>query len=244
MKTSSTKNSLIIGISIVLGASLLSVGVSNAAGSTIKACAKKSGGAMRLIDSNKKCNKNERTLTWGTRGAAGATGPAGAKGETGATGTTGAPGAAGTNGNNGSNGSAGASGISYATYKEIPGIGELSTSPSPQTIGSLTGLASGNYLLNASMDVSDIDLTGSVECRFFIPVSSDQFEASPLIEVLFLTADDLQYQITADYAVKDLPGGSYGEVIFHCYVSGGAGQKVNYQKVYLSATKVDTLVRQ
>jgi hypothetical protein len=217
MKTSSTKNSLIIGISIVLGASLLSVGVSNASGSTIKACAKKSGGAMRLIDSNKKCNKNERTLTWGARGAAGATGPAG---------------------------TAGASGISYATYKEIPGIGELSTSPAPQTIGSLTGLASGNYLLNASMDVSDIDLTGSVECRFFIPVSSDQFEASPLIEVLFLTAADLQYQITADYAVKDLPGGTYDEVIFQCYVSGGAGQTVNYQKVYLSATKVDTLIRQ
>ena len=79
----------------MLGASLLSVGVSNAAGATIKACAKKSGGAMRLIDSNKKCNKNERTLTWGTTGAAGATGPAGTAGATGATGSTGATGATG-----------------------------------------------------------------------------------------------------------------------------------------------------
>ena len=90
MRTSSTKNSLIIGISIVLGASLLSVGVSNAAGESIKACAKKSGGAMRLIDSTKNCKKSERTLTWGTQGDAGATGATGAAGSTGATGATGA----------------------------------------------------------------------------------------------------------------------------------------------------------
>ena len=80
MRTSSTKNSLIIGISIVLGASILSVGVSNAAGSSIKACAKKSNGAMRLIDVSKKCKKSERTLTWGTQGEAGATGATGTNG--------------------------------------------------------------------------------------------------------------------------------------------------------------------
>lgn len=74
----------------MLGASLLSVGVSNAAGTTIKACAKKSNGAMRLIDVSKKCKKSERTLTWGTQGDAGATGATGATGSTGATGATGA----------------------------------------------------------------------------------------------------------------------------------------------------------
>lgn len=88
MRSSSTKNSMIIGISIVLGASLLSVGVSNAAGSTIKACAKKSGGAMRLIDATKKCKKSERTLTWGTQGDAGATGATGAIGATGSAGSS------------------------------------------------------------------------------------------------------------------------------------------------------------
>lgn len=86
MRTSSTKNSLIIGISIVLGASLLSVGVSNAAGSSIKACAKKSSGAMRLIDVKKKCKTSERTLTWGTKGAAGSKGAAGARGVAGTNG--------------------------------------------------------------------------------------------------------------------------------------------------------------
>ena len=73
-----------------MGASLLSVGVSNAAGSTIKACAKKSNGAMRLIDASKNCKKSERTLTWGTQGDAGATGATGVAGATGATGATGA----------------------------------------------------------------------------------------------------------------------------------------------------------
>jgi hypothetical protein len=89
MRTSSTKNSLIIGISIVLGASLLSVGVSNAAGTSIKACAKKSNGAMRLIDVKKKCKKSERTLTWGTKGTTGAKGVAGARGAAGTNGTNG-----------------------------------------------------------------------------------------------------------------------------------------------------------
>ena len=74
----------------MLGASLLSVGVSNAAGESIKACAKKSNGAMRLIDASKNCKKSERTLTWGTQGDAGATGATGATGSTGATGATGA----------------------------------------------------------------------------------------------------------------------------------------------------------
>jgi hypothetical protein len=83
MKMSSTKNSLIIGVSIVLGASLLSMGISNAAGTTIKACAKKSNGAMRLIDVSKKCKKSERTLSWGTQGDAGATGATGAAGANG-----------------------------------------------------------------------------------------------------------------------------------------------------------------
>ena len=83
MRTSTTKNSIIIGISIVLGASLLSVGISNAAGTSIKACAKKSNGAMRLIDVSKKCKKSERTLTWGTQGGTGATGGTGNAGQNG-----------------------------------------------------------------------------------------------------------------------------------------------------------------
>lgn len=251
MRTSSTRNSLIIGISIVLGASLLSVGVSNAAGSTIKACAKKSGGAMRLIDSNKKCSKNERTLTWGAKGDAGAAGSTGATGAAGATGATGAAGsngtngAAGSNGTNGTNGTNGNNGASYATYKVFPqGIGELSTSNEAQTLARLTGLTPGNYLLNATVEVSNVDLIGFIRCRFYIPVSYNGSYSSSPIKVLFLSPTDIQDQITANYAVENLPGGAYDSVIFECYVNGGDGQSINYQYLYLSATKVDTLVRQ
>lgn len=112
MRTSSTKNSLIIGISIVLGASLLSVGVSNAAGTTIKACAKKSNGAMRLIDASKNCKKSERTLTWGTQG------------DTGTAGATGATGATGANGTNGTNG------VSSVLVKKINAAEIAHNSPS------------------------------------------------------------------------------------------------------------------
>lgn len=133
MRTSSTKNSLIIGISVVLGASLLSVGISNAAGTTIKACAKKSNGAMRLIDSTKSCKKSERTLTWGTQGDAGPTGATGASGSTGASGT------------NGSNG--------YSKVYTRSG-GGFSLAPGEQltSIASLT-LPAGKYAVNFSMPV-------------------------------------------------------------------------------------------
>ena len=127
MRTSSTKNSLIIGISIVLGASILSVGVSNAAGSSIKACAKKSNGAMRLIDVKKKCKKSERTLTWGTKGAAGA---------------------------KGANGTSGANGLStvYSKAGNETGI-ELSSDPYKYIEGialTLPDIPAGSYLVSIS----------------------------------------------------------------------------------------------
>ena len=68
--------------------------------------------------------------------------------------------------------------------------------------------------------------------------------SSPLIRTLFLTDADIQDQITANYIVENLPGGAYDTVIFECYVNGGGGQRVNFQEIYMSASKVDTMVRQ
>lgn len=143
MRTSSTKNSLIIGISIVLGASLLSVGVSNAAGSTIKACAKKSNGAMRLIDASKNCKKSERTLTWGTQGDAGATGAAGSTGATGSTGTA---------GSNGSNGYSRTYSYQY-TSNEALGLSNTSAGlfENEQWLNSIP---SGTYVFSVSAQVN------------------------------------------------------------------------------------------
>jgi hypothetical protein len=233
MRTSSTKNSLIIGISIVLGASLLSVGVSNAAGTTIKACAKKSNGAMRLIDSNKNCKKSERTLTWGTQGGAGATG---------ATGSTGASGATGATGSTGATGATGASGISYATFT-TNSISEMSPSNEPYTVASLDNLSAGDYLLQATIELSNRDLIGSVTCRFDIQVDWNGYMGSPFAFAdLVNTNDDVGMSI--NYAIKDLPA-PYDKVDVQCYVTGdNPQQEVRINDFYMSATKVDTLVRQ
>ena len=148
MRTSSTKNSLIIGLSIVLGASLLSVGVSNATGTSIKACAKKSNGAMRLIDVSKKCKKSERTLTWGTQGSAGATGPAGSNGGTGAT---------------GANGAAGANVLSTAYVFTNSQSTIFQVAPASAIVTALN-LPAGRYVWSHSMEVSFVNplVVGSV----------------------------------------------------------------------------------
>jgi hypothetical protein len=230
MRTSSTKNSLIIGISIVLGASLLSVGVSNAAGSTIKACAKKSNGAMRLIDASKNCKKSERTLTWGTQGDAGATGA------TGPAGTAGATGAAGTNG------ATGASGISYATFT-TNSIGDMSPSNAWYTVATLDNLSAGDYLLQATIELSNRDLIGSVACRFDIQVDLNGYMVSPITFAdLVNTNDDVSMSI--NYAIEDLPV-PYDKIDVQCYVTGDDPlEEVRINDFYMSATKVDTLVRQ
>ena len=233
MRASSTKNSLIIGMSIVLGASLLSIGVSNAAGTTIKACAKKSGGAMRLIDSNKKCNKNERTLTWGTQGDSGAVGVTGA---TGATGPAGANGAAGTTGETG------ASGISYATFT-TNSLHIMHTSLAPTAVASLDNLSAGDYLFQATAELSNINLVGTVACRFYIEVDSTGVMDSPFVSADFTTSSE-EDSLSVNYAIADLPGGTYDKVDFQCYVTGISDQDVEINGLYMSATKVDTLVRQ
>jgi Collagen triple helix repeat (20 copies) len=101
-------------LSVVVAAGLLLCGASgyaiaqsgSAAPRTIKACAQKSDGALRL---GRKCRKGERRVTWSARGPAGLTGPAG---QPGAAGQDGAQGPAGANGANGTNGTNGTSGTS------------------------------------------------------------------------------------------------------------------------------------
>jgi hypothetical protein len=236
MRTSSTKNSLIIGISIVLGASLLSVGVSNAAGTTIKACAKKSNGAMRLIDVSKKCKKSERTLTWGTQGSAGATGATGSTGATGATGATGSTGAT---------GATGASGISYATFTTYS-IGRMTPSNEPYTVATLDNLSTGDYLLQATIELrnSASALTGSVACRLEIQVDWNGYMVSPYVFAELVDPND-DVSMSINYAIENLPGGTYDKIDFNCYVTGSTSQQeVRVNDFYMSATKVDTLTRQ
>jgi hypothetical protein len=74
-------------------------------GGTIKACYAKRTGALRVIDSAKRCSsRRERTLAWNQRGPAGTQGiqgPAGTQGIQGAAGSAGSPGTAGSPGSPG-----------------------------------------------------------------------------------------------------------------------------------------------
>jgi hypothetical protein len=82
----------------VAAACLLAVGAgwaiaaSTTSSATLRACASKSNGALRLAG---KCKSSERAVSWNTvgpRGPRGLQGIQGAKGDTGATGATGLPG--------------------------------------------------------------------------------------------------------------------------------------------------------
>jgi hypothetical protein len=96
-------------LSAVVAVALLLCGLSgyaiaqsgSATPKTVKACAKKKGGALRL---GKKCRKGERRVTWAVKGPSGLTGSGGPAGAPGAAGADGAQGIAGSNGANGTSG--------------------------------------------------------------------------------------------------------------------------------------------
>ena len=83
------KLSVVVAAGLLLcGASGYAIAQSGSAGpKTIKACAKKNNGALRL---GKKCRKGERRVTWAARGPGGLPGPAGQPGAAGQDGEQGA----------------------------------------------------------------------------------------------------------------------------------------------------------
>ena len=95
MRQRSSRNTLIIGVCMVLSSAILVGGVAYANGASITACVKKSNGATRIISGKMKCTKSERQVSWGQTGT---TGPQGPQGATGATGATGSQGPAGRDG--------------------------------------------------------------------------------------------------------------------------------------------------
>ena len=77
------RNTTIFASSFVLSISLVvsSVVISNAVSTpTIKACAAKKTGDLRMITGKAKCKKSENPVSWGTKGSTGARGPAGPAG--------------------------------------------------------------------------------------------------------------------------------------------------------------------
>ncbi len=112
-------NSKVIGVCLIVSASVLTASSSFADTETVTACVKKSNGATRIVSGKMKCAKNERQISWNSTSDSliGPAGAAGAAGATGATGEQGPQGIQGPAGATGPAGPAGANGISKALIK-------------------------------------------------------------------------------------------------------------------------------
>ena len=88
-----------VGALAISGAAVASSSQTSA--DTVRACAAKQTGALRLLRGRQRCRSRESAVSWsarGPRGLRGLAGPAGATGAAGAAGAQGAPGAAGAQG--------------------------------------------------------------------------------------------------------------------------------------------------
>ncbi len=128
------RRALILGGLCVVVAAVASVGwaMSSATNDKLVACAKKKGGALRLVEAAKNCRKTERVVTWNQEGPRGLPGQKGA-GEAGADGLDGEDGVDGDDGDDGVDGIDGDDGAPGPATKFL-----YVFSPTPATIPSLT----------------------------------------------------------------------------------------------------------
>jgi hypothetical protein len=145
----------------VFAACLLAVGAgwaiaaSTTSTATIRACASKSNGALRLAAT---CKRSERRVSWNTvgpRGRRGLQGIQGAKGDTGATGAAGAAGAPGAQGLPGT----------ARAYGRVDPIGGLTRSKNVAGVTHPFGGAGGVYCIQlaASIDASQTGLVATLD---------------------------------------------------------------------------------
>ena len=148
----------------VAAACLLAIGggwaiaASRTSSATLRACASKSTGILRLAT---RCKRSERRVSWNTvgpRGPRGRQGIEGAKGDTGSTGATGATGATGTPGVQGLPGTARA-------YGRVDPIGGLTRSKNVAGVTHPLGGAGGVYCIQlaAGIDASQTGLVATLD---------------------------------------------------------------------------------
>lgn len=155
------RTTTIFASSVVLSAALVasSFVISNAVSTpTIKACAVKTTGALRIITGNAKCKKTERLVSWGTAGAKGsngAQGPAGSNGADGANGINGQDGAPGPQGDPGPAGSPAIPNVThvYGYSNSWASITVPQSGWSTVDLAQSEPLPAGNYLVLANMQL-------------------------------------------------------------------------------------------
>lgn len=112
-------------------------------GTTIKACANKSNGALRLAS---KCRTSEKRVTWGAVGPQGPQGPQGVPGQQGSQGLTGATGPSNV----------------YEAYRDS---GPSDVSGTGTTVVTLSNLPAGSYVIHAKAEVASTGTGALTRCQ-------------------------------------------------------------------------------
>ena len=220
----------IIGSALVLILLATSVTLATIPGSSgvITGCFNKSGGSLRVIDTDfDSCSSNETLLTWNQPGPQGPIGPMGPQGVTGATGPTGPRGPAGPAGPTGATGAAGPAGPAgdggQAYFAFITNFGGLENAG--KDVLSIN-VPTGKYLVKASLSLTNaVDSAQNATCRLNTGDSSEDFlggngDAASRLPMALLD--------TADFT-------SPGTVTLHCQGFGAVISRANLAVIAASA---------
>jgi hypothetical protein len=130
------------GLFVVLAAVGSVAWATTSASDKFVACARKSGGALRLVAAAKDCRKTERAVSWNAKGAPGLRGPAAARGSAGQDGADGTDGIDGADGDDGDDGVDGYDGVAGATGPAGPATKLLYVYSAPTSFSGAATLSS------------------------------------------------------------------------------------------------------
>jgi hypothetical protein len=150
------RRALILGGLCVVVAAIGSVAwaMTSANDKLFVACAKKKGGALRLVAVAKDCRKTERAVTWNQQGLRGLPGPRGVDGEDGLDGEDGFDGEDGVDGDDGSDGVDGLDGDDATVtwkylYRDVANV-----ATGPQTVTTLACAAPTPQAVNGGLSLT------------------------------------------------------------------------------------------
>lgn len=155
---------ILVGLCVVVAAvGSVAWSMTSAADKLYVACAKKKGGALRLVATAKKCRKTERVVTWNQEGVRGLPGPKGVAGDDGVDGEDGIDGEDGVDGEDGQDGVDGLDGTdATVTWKYVVtnAVPVAAGTPPPMSAG--TCAAPTPNAVNGGVQLAGLPATVSV----------------------------------------------------------------------------------